>query len=77
MAGDRVKRRQDVLVKCPYYSGEEPQKVVCEGVEKGSALHVTFASPDQRKNYKNKFCKRQYNDCMICKMLNRKWEYDG
>lgn len=72
-----MKHRQDVLVKCPYYKGEEQQKLFCEGVQEGSKLHLTFNSVQKIKDYKNRFCKGCYNQCLIAMMLNRKWDYDA
>ena len=72
-----MKHRQDVLVKCPYYKGEEKQMLFCEGVQEGSAIHLAFDTPSSLKEYKNSFCKRRYNKCLIADLLNRKWGYDA
>lgn len=72
-----MKHRQDVLVQCPYYKGEEQQKLFCEGVQEGSAIHLAFDTNPNLKDYKNQFCKRCYNRCLIADMNNRKWGYDG
>ena len=42
VGGDTMKRRMDVLVKCPYYKGDEKQKIVCEGVQDGAAMHLAL-----------------------------------
>jgi hypothetical protein len=70
-----MKHRQDVLIQCPYYRGEEKQKIFCEGVQKGTGIHLTFDEPAHLNEYKRCFCKRQYNSCMLTQMLNRKWEF--
>lgn len=57
VGGDTMKRKMDVLVKCPYYKGEEKQKIVCEGVQDGTAMHLAFDTQDNLRKYKNKFCK--------------------
>lgn len=72
-----MKHRQDVLVKCPYYKGEEKQMLFCEGVQEGSAIHLAFDTNPNLKDYKNSFCKRCYNQCLIADLLNRKWGYDA
>lgn len=72
-----MKHRQDVLIKCPYYKGEEKQKIFCEGVQDGTRLHLTFSSDPKLRDYKTRYCKGQYNDCLLAKMLNGKWGYDG
>ena len=71
-----MKHRQDVLVKCPYYKGEEQQMLFCEGVQEGSAIHLAFDTKPNLKDYKNNFCKRCYNKCLLAGMLNRKYDYE-
>lgn len=66
----------DVLVKCPYYKGEVNQLLFCEGVQDGSAIHLAFDTKTNLKEYKNRFCKRCYNQCLIAEMLNRKYDYN-
>lgn len=72
-----MKRRSDVLIKCPYYKEEEKQKIFCEGVQPGTGVHLAFDTPENLRNYKNQFCKSGYNRCRIAEMHNRKWGYDG
>ena len=45
-----MKQRSDVLVKCPYYKEEEKQKIFCEGVQEGSAIHLAFDTPQNLRN---------------------------
>ena len=70
-----MKHRADVLVKCPYYKFEEKQKIFCEGVQEGTALHLAFDIPSNLKDYKKCYCKEGYNQCLIAGMLNRKYDY--
>lgn len=72
-----MKHRQDVLVKCPYYKGEEKQMIFCEGVQEGSAIHLAFGSSTNLKEYKNHFCKGCWSQCRLAEMNNRKWCYDA
>lgn len=72
-----MKHRTDVLVKCPYYKGEEKQMIFCEGVQEGTAIHLAFDTNPNLKDYKNRFCKGCYNRCLIAEMLNGKWDYDA
>lgn len=71
-----MKHRADVLVKCPYYKFEEKQKIFCEGVQEGTAIHLAFDTTPNLKQYKKHFCKGCYNQCLLAKMLNGKWGYD-
>lgn len=74
--GETVKHRQDVLVKCPYYKFEERQMIFCEGVQDGTAIHLAFDTSPNLKDYKNRFCKRCWGECILAQMQNRKWDYD-
>lgn len=77
VGGDTMKRKMDVLVKCPYYKGEEKQKIVCEGVQDGAAMHLAFDTQDNLRKYKNQFCKESYLSCLWCRMLNlMKYDYE-
>ena len=71
-----MKHRADVLVKCPYYKFEEKQKIFCEGVQEGTAIHLAFDTNSNLKGYKKQFCKGCYNRCLIAEMQNRKWGYN-
>lgn len=72
-----MKHKEDVLVKCPYYKGEEKQMIFCEGVQEGTAVHLAFDTNPNLKDYKNRFCKRCYKECLLAEMQNRKWGYDA
>ena len=72
-----LKRMTAANVVCPYYRCEERQKIFCEGVERYTAIHLAFASPPQLKDYKSRFCEREYGGCRIADMLERKWDDAG
>jgi hypothetical protein len=69
-----MKHRVSCYVKCPFYRCEEDQRVYCEGVQKGTALHLVFGSHQALRRYKDRRCKADWGGCMIAKMLNRKYE---
>ena len=69
--------KEDEHVKCPYYKQDDQQKIRCEGVEPGSAIHLAFGQRDRLKGYKSRFCRSCWGDCLIAKMLNQKWGYEG
>ena len=72
-----MKRRQDAMVRCPYYKGEEAQILFCEGVKEGTAIHLAFDTKTNLKDYKEYFCEGCYNKCLIADMNNRKWGYNA
>lgn len=54
---------------CPHYKSEEKQLIYCRGVQKDTALHVAFAYPADKVEYKEKYCEDCYQECRIAKML--------
>ena len=67
----------DAEITCPYYKNREKQLIYCEGVQDGTALHIAFATPQQLKDYRMKYCRGCWKNCLIAGMLNRKWDYDA
>lgn len=68
--------KQDFLVQCPYYREDDAQAVYCEGVQDGSRLRLGFLGRQQKRSYCEGFCRDRWKDCMIAKMLNRKYDYE-
>ena len=52
-----AKSKVSVYVKCPYYRREERQKICCEGVGKGSYIHLVFDSAQRTKDYEKCFAR--------------------
>ncbi len=67
-------RRESKCAKCPFYECEEAQKVICEGVEENSGIHLCFKTPESQKKYKREHCYNNYEDCIIYKALSSKYE---
>lgn len=63
-------------VVCPYYKYEAPQMIYCEGVDDNTALHLAFASKEEKKRYMRTKCSNCWKACMIAQMLNRKYDYE-
>jgi hypothetical protein len=72
-----MKRFHDVVARCPYYNGEDRSKIYCEGVQEGSAIHIAFDTPQNRRDYKKSFCNKCYNKCLVADGLNKKWGYEA
>lgn len=68
--------REDTYIQCPYYRRDGKQSVHCEGVEHGCGLRLGFGQKGNLYAYKDRFCRSQWQDCMVAKMLNRKYEYE-
>ena len=60
--------------KCPFYICEDPQRIMCEGVEEETGVHLTFRSCNHKKLYARSFCADEYEECRIHKMLKEKYE---
>lgn len=62
-------------VKCPYYRKNDSNRIVCEGFKKKTYINITFEDTKKLKEYKEQYCNdiQNYNDCMICAMLNKKY----
>ena len=71
-----MKGMQDVMIKCPFYKREERQKIICEGMWKGSATHLAFDTPAKMKAYKKEYCNGDYEKCGLCSILYDKYEYE-
>lgn len=67
---------EDEHVLCPYYKRDTQQSIHCEGVQPGSGLRLGFKSQKKLKLYKQRLCRREWAQCMIAKMLNRKYDYE-
>lgn len=70
-----MKHPENKAAICPFYHGEDKQKVYCEGVGEGITLHVAFATPALAKSYREKYCHNfAYRYCAVCVMLWQKYE---
>lgn len=60
-------RWADPKVKCPFYKYQDAQTIFCKGVEEGNAIHMAFATPEQRKQYEARHCTdcKGYAGCPI------------
>jgi hypothetical protein len=61
-------------VFCPFYKGEslKASKIFCEGIQKGTSLHLAFESSAKMRAYRDKYCNNKdcYLKCMIADMLD-------
>ena len=61
-------------VVCPFYKYEGQQLIYCEGVDDHTAIHLAFASKQELRDYRKAKCEDRYKSCMICQMLNKKYD---
>ncbi len=70
------KEKEDELVMCPYYREDGQQSIHCEGVEDGCKLHLGFANRGGFARYKRTLCRKNWDQCMVARMLNLKYDYE-
>ena len=61
-------------VKCPFYIKENANQMRCEGVTKGSSTLNSFRYKSQKKKYKQYYCCKFYEECLIAQALLKKYE---
>lgn len=72
-----AKRTVSVNAVCPFYRSEDVQKVYCEGVQRGSSIHLAFGDAKDCKGYMDIYCRDDFKDCPIAAMLWRKYDNEG
>lgn len=55
---------------CPFYNHENRAVVFCQSWMEGAVLRLSFANCAECFKYKKEFCKGNYSNCHIAKMLN-------
>ena len=69
-----AKHNLSAYVQCPFFHYYDGCKISCEGVKKNSALHLVFASPDERRKYMKSTCYFNHYDCLVAQMLYVKYD---
>lgn len=70
------KRYVSKEVECPFYHSEDFCKIYCEGVNEMSSIHLAFGSVTALKEYKQRYCKKDYKRCRLAEMLYKKYEVE-
>lgn len=65
-------------VECPFFKDikSQKQKIVCEGVENGTIISLSFARKRSMQKYIEQNCCNKYKECRIAKMLYQKYDND-
>ena len=69
----KTKHYQDKYVQCPFYHQEKTNTMMCEGVNDESSIQITFATADNKKDYKQECCCGKWRECRVAKMLLGKY----
>ena len=71
-------RNVSYLVLCPHYKGEDAHKIVCEGLQPMSSVHVAFSEPKDRKAWEKRACKSwEWERCPIAEMHERRYQEEA
>jgi len=54
---------------CPFYRFEDFYSVTCEGVDKDNSIRLNLSG----ESYKQRYCRRDWVDCRIARMLLEKY----
>ena len=71
---DKKRRRVSSYVVCPYYRSEDEKEIYCEGCEDKNSIHLGFLGLDRLKNYQARYCKTEWENCLIARALTDKWK---
>lgn len=72
-----MKHKMSVLVKCPYYRGEEKNDIFCESLIGDNKLRLRFETKADFKKHEHDFCMGDYSRCELVQALDQKWDYQG
>ena len=65
---------QDVSVRCPFYRWQKDYEIACEGFSEVSTVSLHFFDRRQKRKYVCKFCEQNYEDCILYKEVDKKYD---
>lgn len=73
--GDFMAEFDSKYVVCPFYRGSDSNRIRCEGLTEKNTINLVFEDSNKQKDYKKEYCCDidNYQNCMICCMLERKY----
>lgn len=70
-----MKRYESTKSVCPNYKHENRFVVFCKGICEGSeTTHIAFSKPSECYKHKEKYCRKDYQNCPLTKTLEREGE---
>ena len=64
----------DVEAKCPFFIRSGHNHITCEGATENCVTVLQFEKKEKRNQHRRCYCDDNYGSCVICKMLNSKYE---
>lgn len=65
---------KDADVQCPFYKEQTGRTISCEGVTDDSIIKQYYWSPKSKDIQMDVFCKKNYKNCEVYRMLEKKYE---
>lgn len=69
-----MRRHESRDVLCPYYHGDKDQMIYCEGAENGMSCHQAFGNIKRFRDWRVKYCNRDWKTCPWAETMERRWE---
>lgn len=67
------KQKESKYIECPFFHYYDGCKISCEGVQKDSALHLSFSTTNERREYMKSTCFFNHKNCMVAQALYNKY----
>ena len=62
--------------RCPFYRHEDSQVIYCDGIVPDSVIHLAFANKADAKEYKVKYCRKCFEECLLYELLEGVCDYE-
>jgi len=64
----------DVHALCPFFQSSDKNRIICEGIVKGSRTALEFTKQGERSRHRTLYCDCRYQQCEVYKALMKKYE---
>ena len=65
------------LVKCPFFKGQDMQKLCCEGIQPNSSIILSFSNKNERDLYRTHYCQQHFRLCKVYYLNDTKYDDEG
>ena len=65
--------REDRII-CPFFRGNNPTEIGCEGITESSTLRLIFRCRADRHQHETIFCADHYNCCELYRAITQQYE---
>lgn len=64
----------NAFAKCPFFQSSGKKNILCEGITKDCTVNIMFLSERKRDRHRWIFCDEKYKNCVLFKVLEKKYE---